>query len=101
MAIGRQDLTAHVDLTAVGRAAAAAGLALLGRTRQAQFLADLGAGELLVALQTDPATTFESYALARAALMRMLDPRATGAFAVLAFGRGLAAGTALRGIAPA
>ena len=49
VAIGRQDLTAHVDLTAVERAALAAGLAPFGRTTQAQFLADLGTGELLVA----------------------------------------------------
>jgi Uncharacterized conserved protein len=97
MAIGRQDLTAHVDLTAVERAAVAAGLEPLGRTTQAQFLADFGAGELLVALQTDPATTFESYFEARSALMRMLDPRATGAFAVLAFGRGLSTAAPLRG----
>ena len=91
MAIGRQDLTAHVDLTAVERAAIAAGLTALGRTTQAQFLAGLGVGELLVALQTDPATTLESYAAARSALIRMLDPRATGSFAVLAFGRALPA----------
>ena len=97
VAIGRQDLTAHVDLTAVERAALAAGLASIGRTTQGQFLADLGAGELLVALQTDPATTIESYVEARAALMRMLDPRATGAFAVLAFGRGLGPEAQLRG----
>jgi SAM-dependent MidA family methyltransferase len=89
VAIGRQDLTAHVDLTAVERAAIAAGLDPLGRTTQAQFLADLGAGELLVALQTDPDSTLQSYMEARSALMRMLDPRATGGFAVLTFGRGL------------
>jgi hypothetical protein len=35
---------------------------------------------------------------ARSALMRMLDPRATGAFAVLAFGLGLPAGSRLRGL---
>jgi SAM-dependent MidA family methyltransferase len=96
--IGRQDLTAHVDLTAVARVALEAGLAPIGRTTQGQFLADLGAGELLVALQTDPASTIESYVEARSALMRMLDPRATGAFAVLAFGRGLSPATVLRGV---
>jgi SAM-dependent MidA family methyltransferase len=99
VAIGRQDLTAHVDLTAVERAAAAAGLQPLGRTTQARFLADLGAGELLVALQTGPGVTLEAYLEARSALMRMLDPRATGAFAVLAFGRELPAGPTLRGFA--
>lgn len=101
VAIGRQDLTAHVDLTAVDRAAAAAGLERIGRTTQGQFLADLGAGELLVALQSEPSTTIESYVAARSALMRMLDPRATGAFAVLAFGRGLPPGARLRGFARA
>ncbi|HYK95557.1 MAG TPA: SAM-dependent methyltransferase [Candidatus Dormibacteraeota bacterium] len=97
VAIGRQDLTAHVDLTAVERAAMAAGLDAPGRTTQGQFLADLGAGELLVALQADPATTIESYVEARSALMRMLDPRATGAFAVLGFGRGIPPTARLRG----
>lgn len=98
VAIGRQDLTAHVDLTAVERGAAAAGLAPVGRTTQARFLAALEAGELLVGLQDDPATDLGAYLEARAALVRMLDPRATGAFAVLAFGRGLASG-AVRGFA--
>lgn len=97
VAIGRQDLTAHVDLTAVERAAIAAGLRPLGRTTQGPFLADLGAGELLVGLQTAPGSTIESYVAARAALMRMLDPRATGGFAVLAFGRGLAPDVPLPG----
>lgn len=99
VAIGRQDLTAHVDLTAVERAATEAGMEPLGRTTQGRFLANLGAGELLVALQTAPGTTFESYVAARSALMRMLDPRATGAFAVLAYGRGMAPAAPLRGFA--
>jgi SAM-dependent MidA family methyltransferase len=99
VAIGRQDLTAHVDLTAVERAAVAAGLQPYAQARQAEFLAALGIGELLVALQSDPATTFESYLEARSALVRMLDPRATGAFSVLAFGRGLPPGTSLAGFA--
>ncbi len=99
VAIGRQDLTAHVDLTAVERAAATAGLRPLGRSRQADFLASLGIGELLVGLQSDPSTTLESYLAARSAVVRMLDPRATGGFAVIAFGRGLPDGLRLRGVA--
>ena len=101
VAIGRQDLTAHVDLTAVDRAARAAGLEPAGRTTQARFLAELGTGELLVALQTDPATTLPSYLEAKAALVRMLDPRSTGAFAVHGFGRGLPPGAPLRGFGSA
>jgi SAM-dependent MidA family methyltransferase len=101
VAIGRQDLTAHVDLTAVERAAARAGLEPLGRTTQARFLAQLGAGELLVGLQSEPGASLPAYLEAKSALVRMLDPRATGGFAVLGFGRGLPAGaaTGLRGFA--
>ena len=87
VAIGRQDLTAHVDLTAVERAAVAAGLTPLPRTTQSRFLADLGIGELLVALQTDGRTDLAGYLAARAAVGRLLDPRATGGFAVLQFER--------------
>jgi SAM-dependent MidA family methyltransferase len=100
-AIGRQDLTAHVDLTAVERAATSAGLEPLGRTTQAGFLVDLGAGELLLARQNDKATTLQAYLEAKSALVRMLDPRATGGFAVLGFGRGLPTGAPLRGFGPA
>jgi SAM-dependent MidA family methyltransferase len=96
-AIGRQDLTAHVDLTAVERAANAAGLTAAGSTIQARFLEDLGIGELLVARQRDPMTTLAGYLEAKSAVVRMLDPRATGAFAVLGFGRGLPPGGPLRG----
>jgi len=97
--VGRQDLTAHVDVTAVERAAAAAGLDHLGTTTQAEFLSGLGIGELLVALQTAPDTTMESYLAARSAVMRMLDPAAMGRFRVMIFGRGLAAEPALAGLA--
>lgn len=97
VAIGRQDLTAHVDLTAVERAATAAGLVPLGRAPQAEFLAALGIGDLLVGLQSNLETTLEAYLDARSAVVRMLDPRATGAFAVLGFGRGLPAEPPLRG----
>ncbi|MBI3752024.1 MAG: SAM-dependent methyltransferase, partial [Chloroflexi bacterium] len=96
VAIGRQDLTAHVDLTALERAATAAGLTPLRRTAQAQYLSELGLGELLVGLQSEPGTTLESYLEARSAVVRMLDPRATGGFAVREFGRGLAAGASGR-----
>ncbi|HEY8819105.1 MAG TPA: SAM-dependent methyltransferase [Candidatus Limnocylindrales bacterium] len=86
--VGRQDLTAHVDATAVERAAAAAGLAHLGTTTQAEFLVGLGTERLLQAIQADPATTFEDYLAVRSGLMRLLDPGAMGRFRVMAFGRG-------------
>ena len=89
-AIGRQDLTAHVDVTAVERAAAAAGLDELGSTNQTEFLARLGIGDLLVAEQTRSGADLQAYLETRSALVRMIDPAAMGRFRVLVFGRGLA-----------
>jgi SAM-dependent MidA family methyltransferase len=88
-AIGRQDLTAHVDLTAVERAAAANGLTVVRRARQAEYLAELGLGELLVGLQSGPEADLGRYLEARSAVVRLLDPRATGGFAVLELARDL------------
>ncbi len=85
--IGRQDLTAHVDVTAVERAAHAAGLTTVGITTQAEALMGLGIQDRLQAIQADPATTMETYTLLRSSLMRLLDPAAMGRFRVMAFGR--------------
>ena len=85
--VGRQDLTAHVDVTAVERAARAAGLTTIGITTQAEALMGLGIERRLQAIQADPATRIEDYTLVRSALMRLLDPAAMGRFRVMAFGR--------------
>jgi SAM-dependent MidA family methyltransferase len=97
--VGRQDLTAHVDVTAVERVAAAAGLTHLGTTTQAEFLVGLGTEGLLQAIQADPATTLEDYLAVRSALMRLLDPSAMGRFRVMAFARDWPAGPPLAGLA--
>jgi SAM-dependent MidA family methyltransferase len=97
VALGRQDITAHVDLTAVERAALGSGLVALGATTQAQFLAALGLGEMLWELGRQPDTSAEAYLLARAAVARFLDPRHLGGFRVLAFGRGVAVEPPLQG----
>jgi SAM-dependent MidA family methyltransferase len=97
-AIGRQDITAHVDVTAVERAALAAGLDHLGTTTQAEFLDRLGAGELLVAEQTRPGASLQAYLETRSALVRMIDPGAMGRFRVMAFGRGLGADVRMPGL---
>lgn len=96
--VGRQDLTAHVDVSAVERAAGATGLDHLGTTTQAEFLVGLGTEDLLRAIQADPATTLEGYLAVRSALMRLLDPGAMGRFRVMAFARGWAAGPPLAGL---
>lgn len=87
VAVGRSDITAHVDISALRRAADDAGLAHLGQTTQARFLVGLGLGELLAELGRDPATELPAYVDARSAVARLLDPRHLGAFAVLAWGR--------------
>jgi SAM-dependent MidA family methyltransferase len=97
-AIGRQDLTAHVDVTAVERAAAAAGLDHVATTTQGPFLAGLGAGDLLVELQEGPDADLQAYLEARSGLVRMIDPAAMGGFRVIAFGRGLSRDATLRGL---
>lgn len=97
--VGRQDLTAHVDLTAVERAATTAGLDHIGATTQGEFLTGLGAGDLLVGLQSEPSIDMGAYLEARSALFRLLDPSATGRFAVQLFGRDLPASPPLRGLA--
>jgi SAM-dependent MidA family methyltransferase len=95
--VGRQDLTAHVDITAVERAAMAAGLTHLGTTTQAEFLVGLGTEGLLHAIQADPTTTLEDYLAVRSAVMRLLDPSAMGRFRVMGFGRGWPDGPPLAG----
>ncbi|HEX5827399.1 MAG TPA: SAM-dependent methyltransferase [Candidatus Limnocylindrales bacterium] len=96
--VGRQDLTATVDLAAVRAAAAGTGLAGLGETTQAELVARLGTGDLTRAsLHRDGASLRDALDL-RSALARLLDPRGMGGFRVLAFGRGLPPDTRLEGL---
>jgi SAM-dependent MidA family methyltransferase len=97
--VGRQDLTAHVDVTAVERAAVRAGLDHLGTTTQAAFLLGLGLEDLLREAREAPGTTLEAQLALRAAIARLLDPAATGVFRVLVFGRELPIEPPLRGLA--
>jgi SAM-dependent MidA family methyltransferase len=97
--VGHQDLTAHVDLTALDREARAGGLQRVGSTTLAQFMAALGLGELLSTLGRDRRTDPERYLLARAAAARFLDPRHLGGFRVMAWARGALAGPPLHGFA--
>lgn len=93
--VGRQDLTATVDLAAVRAAAARAGLEPLGDTTGAELLAAAGTTELTSPYLRGPGATLEGALRLRSALARLMDPRGMGGFRVLAFGRGLAPGTTL------
>jgi SAM-dependent MidA family methyltransferase len=86
-AVGHSDLTAHVDITALERAAEAAGLVLIGSATQGPFLARLGLGDMLAELGRRPDTKPAAYLEARASVARLLDPRQLGGFRVLAWAR--------------
>jgi SAM-dependent MidA family methyltransferase len=95
--VGLQDITAHVDFTALDGAAVASGLQGLGSTSQGRFLVSLGLGDLLSNLGRQPSVDTQAYLLARAAVARFLDPRHLGGFRVAAWGRGLPSRPPLRG----
>ncbi|HYI13976.1 MAG TPA: SAM-dependent methyltransferase [Thermomicrobiales bacterium] len=84
--VGMQDLTAHVDFSAISQAAESGGCAVLGLTSQAYFFAGLGIEELLLRLQTT-STDLPDYLNARQTIMHLLDPRALGRFNVLVLGK--------------
>ncbi len=99
-AVGEQDITAHVDFTALERAGRQHGLVVLGLTTQAEFLANAGIGELLVEFQSHPETTLEGYLAARAAVMHLLDPGGMGRFRVMVLGKGVPSVPLPRGLRP-
>jgi SAM-dependent MidA family methyltransferase len=96
--VGRQDLTATVDLAAVRAAAARAGLEPVGETTQGELIATLGTGDLTTAILRRDGAELQDAIDLRSALARLLDPRGMGGFRVLVFGRGLSAGTELAGL---
>jgi len=90
---GLQDLTAHVDFTAMALAAQDAGLEVLGYMSQAAFLVAAGIGELL--LRTDPADA-KAYLPQANAVQKLVSPAEMGElFKVLILGHGVALPDAL------
>ena len=92
--VGRQDLTATVDLAAVRAAASRAGLTALGETTTGELLAAASDGLPARHLVRSGASLQDALTM-RSALARLLDPRGLGGFRVLAFARGLPVDTAL------
>ncbi|MDP2350030.1 MAG: SAM-dependent methyltransferase [Chloroflexota bacterium] len=97
--VGRQDLTATVDLGAVRVAAIRAGLHPLGETTQAELLAAVGSVELTDAWLRRPGADLQGALLLRSAVARLMDPHGMGGYRVLVFGRGLPTGMTLPGLA--
>ena len=87
--IGAQDITAHVDFTALAEAADAAGLAVRGFTAQAAFLLSLG---LMESAQTSNPNDARRHLATTAQIKRLTLPSEMGElFKVIAFSRGYAA----------
>jgi SAM-dependent MidA family methyltransferase len=85
---GERDLTAHVDLTALRRAAAAAGLQPVASTSQAALLAGAGLDDEVDRLRRGPEATLEGAIALRSALAHLMNPRGMGGFAVELFALG-------------
>ena len=83
---GLQDVTVHVDFTAIIAAAHSAGLGLLGYTSQGQFLLNCGILERLAELPNESL----DYIRAAGAVNKLLMPHEMGElFKVIAIGRGI------------
>lgn len=90
---GLQDITAHVDFTAMALAAHGAGLDVLGYMSQAAFLLASGIGELL--LRTDPEDALR-YLPQSKAVQKLVSPAEMGElFKVLIVGRDVVAEPAI------
>ncbi|TVQ12087.1 MAG: class I SAM-dependent methyltransferase [Leptolyngbya sp. DLM2.Bin27] len=92
--LGHQDITAHVNFTALERQGERCGLDTLGATQQGMFLMALGLGDRIAALgqiqASDPATV--NLAIQRRdRLHQLINPMGLGNFVVLVQGKGLTA----------
>jgi SAM-dependent MidA family methyltransferase len=84
---GLQDITTHIDFSAVAHAGEETGLEVLGYASQAQFLVNCGITEILA--ETPPADA-ASYAPLAAQAQKLLSPAEMGElFKVIALGRGV------------
>ncbi len=84
---GLQDLSVHVDFSAVARAARGEGMALLGYTSQANFLLNLGLLDRLAAIADPREPAFARHAQG---VQRLVSEAEMGElFKVIAFGRAM------------
>jgi SAM-dependent MidA family methyltransferase len=81
--IGRQDITAHVDFTALQRWGDRFGLSTVGFTKQGLFLMALGLGDRIAALSQNERRSLQQILQRRDSLHQLLDPMGLGGFGVL------------------
>ncbi|MCU0523392.1 MAG: class I SAM-dependent methyltransferase [Elainella sp. Prado103] len=98
-AIGRQDITAHVNFTALKQWGEQCGLQTVGLTQQGLFLMALGLGDRLTALsQPDPDLTVQTILQRRETLHALIDPNGLGNFGVLIQSKHLTAADLPKGL---
>ncbi len=86
--IGEQDITAHVDFSALARAYRDAGASVTGLTTQAFFLASLGLGDALI-IGSPPGAGAAELRRNRNAVEELIRPDGLGSFKVLVAHKGL------------
>lgn len=86
--IGRQDITAHVDFTALERWGKQCGLTNVGFTQQGLFLMALGLGERIASLSYQEISVAQLLQR-RESLHQLIDPTGLGGFGVLIQSKGL------------
>jgi SAM-dependent MidA family methyltransferase len=92
VAIGRQDITAHVNFTALEKQGEQCGLQTVGLTQQGLFLMALGLGDRIAALSMpEPDQPLQDLLQRREALHALADPMGLGNFGVLLQSKGLTA----------
>jgi SAM-dependent MidA family methyltransferase len=107
--VGHQDITAHVDFTALERQGELCGLQRVGFTQQGLFLMALGLGDRITALSSYNSTRGQAKANAqdvmkimqrREVLHQLINPMGLGGFGVLIQSQGLTVeeGQALKGL---
>ena len=87
--VGRQDITAHVDFTALEKQGNLSELEILGFTKQGLFLMALGLGNRLNELSNNQGFSVEEVFRRREALHSLIDPIGLGNFGVLVQGKSL------------
>ena len=96
--IGQQDITCHVDFTALMRLGEQHGLANVGYSPQRQFLTNLGFASFLGALDTQGLSAART-TLSRMAMSALVDPEEYGDLKVLAQSKGVSSEIELLGFA--
>lgn len=100
--IGRQDLTTHVDFTALERQGELSGLQTVGFTQQGLFLMALGLGDRLSALSNPTSDlSLQATLQRRESLHSLMNPMGLGNFGVLIQSKGLSEevrGRSLKGL---